>query len=119
MPGWHWLLPSVPSTKSYASRGDGTNAEYINLWAFGKEKDMREALERLYWYGPREDINIWIMQCDTCAATKPPSSTPREPLGKMTVGAPLDRLRIYILGPLPLTPRGNRNNLVVTDHFTK
>ena len=37
----------------------------------------------------------------------------------MPVGAPLDRLATDILGPLPLTPRGNRYILLVTYHFTK
>ena len=37
----------------------------------------------------------------------------------MPVGAPLDRLGTDFLGPLPLTPRGNRHILVVTDYFTK
>ena len=37
----------------------------------------------------------------------------------MPVGAPLDRLGTDLLGPLPLTPRGNRYILVVTDYFTK
>ena len=35
------------------------------------------------------------------------------------VGAPMERLVIVILWPLPLTPRGNRYVLVVTDYFTK
>ena len=37
----------------------------------------------------------------------------------MLVGAPLDRLGTDFLGPLPLTSRGNRFILVVTDYFTK
>ena len=37
----------------------------------------------------------------------------------MPVGAPMDRLVTDILGPLPLTPRGNCYILLVTDHFTK
>ena len=35
------------------------------------------------------------------------------------VGAPLDRIGTDILGALPLTPRGNRYILGVTDYFTK
>jgi transposase InsO family protein len=37
----------------------------------------------------------------------------------MPVGAPLDRIATDILGPLPITPRGNKYILVVTDYFTK
>lgn len=31
----------------------------------------------------------------------------------------MERLAMDILGPLPLTPRGNKFVLVVTDYFTK
>ena len=40
-------------------------------------------------------------------------------MGNMSVGAPMDRLSIDILGPLPRTPRGNRYILVAMDHFSK
>jgi hypothetical protein len=37
----------------------------------------------------------------------------------MPVGAPLDRLGTDLLGPLPVTPRGNKYILTITDYFTK
>lgn len=37
----------------------------------------------------------------------------------MATGAPWDRLSTDIMGPFPLTPRGNRYSLTVTDYFTK
>ena len=40
-------------------------------------------------------------------------------MGNMRVGAPLDRITTDFVGPLPITPRGNRYILVVTDSFTK
>ena len=67
----------------------------------------------------REDINIWIQQCEICGAIKPPAKSSRAPLGSMPTGAPWDRLATDILGPLPVTPRGNRYILTVTDYFTK
>ena len=59
------------------------------------------------------------MRCDSCASIKPPLKSLKAPLGAMTIGAPVDRLGTDLLGPLPLTPRGNRHILVVTDYFTK
>ena len=58
----------------------------------------------------REDINIWIQQCEIGGAIKS--------LAKAS-SAPLDRLATDILGPLPLTPRRNIYILTVTDYFTK
>ena len=53
-----------------------------------------------------------------CLSEETPKK-PRAPLGQMPVGAPMDRLATDILGPLPLTLRGNCYILLVTDHFTK
>lgn len=85
----------------------------------GKRKCCEKTLQRFYWFGVREDVNNWVKQCDICGSIKPSFRTPRAPLGRMVVGAPLDRLATDILGPLPLTPRGNKYILVVTDYFTK
>ena len=85
----------------------------------GKKKTKGKLVQKYYWYEMREDIDIWISQCEICGANKPPQKSSRAPLGKMPVGAPLDRLATDILGPLPLTPRGHRYILTVTDYFTK
>ena len=49
---------------------------------------------------------------------KPYQKKPKATLGKMSLGAPMDRLATDILGPLPLTERNNRYILVVTDYFS-
>ncbi|CAC5410262.1 unnamed protein product [Mytilus coruscus] len=85
----------------------------------GKKKTKAKLSQRYYWYEIREDIDIWISQCDICGANKPPNKSSRAPLGTMPVGAPLDRLATDFLGPLPTTPRGNKFILTVTDYFTK
>ncbi|VDI82433.1 Hypothetical predicted protein [Mytilus galloprovincialis] len=43
----------------------------------------------------------------------------RAPLGNYNVGAPMERIAIDILGPLPKTRQGNRYCLVLTDCFSK
>ena len=85
----------------------------------GRKKTLEKLLQRFYWYAVRDDVYMWIMRCDICAANKRPHRTPRAPLGKMQVGAPFDRLSTDYLGPLPLTPRGNRYILLATCNFTK
>ena len=86
---------------------------------FGRKKTLEKLLQRFFWYGVRDDVYTWILQCDTCAENKRPHKTPRAPLGKMQVGATFDRLSTDYIGPLPLTPRGNRYILVATCSFTK
>jgi hypothetical protein len=43
--------------------------------------------QRYYWYEMREDLSIWISQCETCEENKPPHKAIRAPLGSMPVGA--------------------------------
>jgi hypothetical protein len=50
----------------------------------------------------REDISIWISQCEICGANKPPNKSSKAPLGSMPMEAPLDRMGTDLLGPLPL-----------------
>ena len=80
---------------------------------------MEWVIQCFYWFGVREDCDLWVKRCDICASVKKPPQKPRAPLGQMPVGAPMDRLATDILGPLPLTPRGNQYILLVTDYFTK
>ena len=85
----------------------------------GRRRTRERLLRRFYWYKVREDADLWILRCDQCASVKKPTKTPRAPMGGMLTGAPLDRIRMDILGALPLTPRGNKYILAVTDYFTK
>ena len=48
-----------------------------------------------------------------------PAENPKAPLGSISVGGPLHCVATDIVGPLHITPRGNRNILTVTDSFTK
>ena len=85
----------------------------------GQKKTRAKVKQMFYWFGLREDVNCWVGKCEACGAVKRPAKSPRAPLGKMTVGAVMDRLSTDILGPLPKTIRGNIYVLVVTDHFSK
>lgn len=51
--------------------------------------------------------------------TKFRNKLPKAPLQKYVVGAPLERLAIDIMGPLPLTKKKNSYLMVAGDYFTK
>ena len=55
-----------------------------------------------------------ICKCDICQADKKSIKIPRA-----SIGAPGDCLATDYLGPFPVTPRGNRYILLMTDHFSK
>ena len=85
----------------------------------GVKKTKHKAVLIFFWFEMRDDISNWVRACDSCAEQKLSYKRPRAPLGDMRVGAPLDRLSTDVSGPFPLTSRGNRYILTVTDHFTR
>ena len=85
----------------------------------GIKKTLSKVKRSFYWYGQKMCVRNWIMKCKVCGARKPPAKTPRAPLKEYRSGAPLDRLCIDILGPLPVSDKGNRYVLVVGDSFTR
>ena len=54
----------------------------------GKKKTKDKLSQRFFWFEMREDINIWIQQCEICGAIKPPAKASRAPLWSMPTGAP-------------------------------
>lgn len=40
-------------------------------------------------------------------------------MGQYNVGAPMERLAIDVLGPLPLSDSGNKYVLIAEEYFTK
>lgn len=67
----------------------------------------------------REDIRLYIHNCDQCNKAKRPKPKPHAALNSYMAGHPLDRIAMDILGPLPKTRQGNRDILVIGDHFTR
>ena len=85
----------------------------------GVHKTLAKVRDRFYWPGLREDIEDWCRCCQDCAESKSPSSTARGPLIPSRVGYPMQRVALDLFGPLPVTRRGNKYILVVTDYFTR
>ena len=112
--GWQFLVPRSLRSEVFQMGHDTALAGHL-----GQKKTRERILRGFYWHGLREDVNCWVMQCDTCGQLKPPTHPPGKVIGAMPVGGPLDRLATDVLGPLPETKQGNRYILVVTDHFTK
>ena len=85
----------------------------------GAEKTQSRINRFFYWPNMKEAVVQYCKECDKCAARQPPKLSRRAPLGQYLVGQPMERIAIDILGPLPVTNRGNRYVLVVCDLFTK
>ena len=84
----------------------------------GITKTLAKVKRRFFWPLCKKDVQRWCSSCEMCARVK---SGPRNraQLHQIPVGAPLDRLALDIVGPLPATERNNVYILVVSDYFTK
>ena len=85
----------------------------------GIKKTLSRIQRSFYWHNLKQSVRLFIANCVVCGARKRPTSKPRAPLGEYRVGAPMDRVALDILGPFPVSNKGNRYVLVVGDQFTK
>ena len=93
--------------------------ESRNAGHLGRERTIKSIKRRVYWPGMSTDIKRWCKQCDICARAKSGPGLGRSALCQSVTGAPLDRVGIDIVGPLPITGDGNEYIVVLCDYFTK
>ena len=96
-----------------------TMHDSVTAGHLGVKKTYHKVKKCFYWPGMKTDVKYWIHTCQKCGARKRPPRTSRAPLKNYRVGAPMDRLCSDILGPFPISERGNRYVLVVMDCFSK
>ena len=84
----------------------------------GVGKALEKVRARFYSVGQHHDGEKWCESCNLCGSTKAPPKQRHAPLQIHTATAPMDRVAMDILGPLPITPRQNKYVLVVGDYFT-
>ena len=86
---------------------------------FGIEKSTQTIKRRFYWYRLSRDVKRHIQECPVCDVNKHPHRPLRAALNDYRVGAPMDRVAIDIMGPLPISQSGNSYLLVLGDYFTR
>ncbi|EXX63870.1 gag-pol fusion protein [Rhizophagus irregularis DAOM 197198w] len=64
-----------------------------------------------------EDVRRYVRTCDECQRRG--KNWRVEPLHPIKVGMPFDRIGIDIVGPLPITKKGNKYIVVATEYLTK
>ncbi len=85
----------------------------------GQKKTLQRLRERYFWLGQRLDVEKWCKGCSTCVNKSKPRVAHRAPMKVYVVGAPMERLTLDILGPLPESNQGNRYILCIGDYFTR
>ena len=86
---------------------------------FGVAKTLGKVRERFFWPYCRRDVERWCKNCEQCGSRKGPQRKQRGPMKQFIVGAPLERIAVDVLGPLPVSEKGNKYLLIVGDYFTK
>ncbi|KAJ8017967.1 hypothetical protein HOLleu_44301 [Holothuria leucospilota] len=83
------------------------------------KKSLARIRERFYWSGYRRHVENWCKSCDDCASRKGPTKKVKSKMKLYGAGHPMQRCALDIMGPLPMSNRGNRYVLVIADYFTK
>jgi hypothetical protein len=84
---------------------------------FSIEETYRRVKIRYYWPQMYEDVRRYVRTCDDCQRRG--KNRRVEPLHPIKVGQPFDRIGMDIVGPLPMTKRGNKYIVVATEYLTK
>ncbi|GBM72691.1 hypothetical protein AVEN_213185-1 [Araneus ventricosus] len=82
-------------------------------------KTVSKTRERFYWDRHRVNVEKWCRECHACKAQKGPKTKTKGHLQRFNVDAPFERMALDILGPFPVSTKGNRYVLVLMDCFTK
>ena len=85
----------------------------------GSSRTRERLKEKYYWYGMKRDVENHVRGCETCNQNKKSDRQGRCPMTEFQAGAPMERVHIDFLGPLPKTSRGNEHVLMMVDQFTK
>ena len=85
----------------------------------GIEKTLSKLRRRYYWPFMSTSVADYCKACDVCASRKSPVPHPHAPLVQDHPSFPLEKVAIDIMGPLPVTARGNKYLVVICDYFTK
>jgi transposase InsO family protein len=73
------------------------------------------------WWGPGvyKDVYHWVSSCTTCGTMRRRNTVNSAPLQPIPAYTLFELIGMDIVGPLPITSKGHRFILVITDHFSK
>ena len=75
--------------------------------------------EKFFWFRLSQDVESYVLSCSVCNKNKKNKCYGRVPLTEFQAGAPMERVHIDFIGPLPKTENGNEHCLMMVDQFTK
>ena len=85
----------------------------------GIERTLHKLRQRYYWPFMTTTATEFCQACEVCHSRKSPTPRSKASLIQDHPSFPLEKVAIDIMGPLPVTSRGNRYMIVICDYFTK
>jgi len=85
----------------------------------GASRVIRCLQMRWYWPGMTRDVRLQVQQCEICQASRHGCSTETTGRRRLYAGRPWQIVAVDLVGPMPMSTRGNNWILVLTDHFTR
>jgi len=85
----------------------------------GVARTKAKIQEKFFWRHISKDVERYVLTCDVCNRNKKSKCYGKAPLTEYQAGAPMERVHIDFLGPLPRTSNGNEHCLMMVDQFTK
>ena len=85
----------------------------------GVDKTLQKIESKYFLSGLRKDVSNYVNECEICQSRKPPRKQNRQPLRPIEVTGVFDRIAMDVMGPLPMTHRGNKYILVIQEYLIK
>jgi hypothetical protein len=111
---WQIVIPDRLKASVLQQLHDNVTGRHL-----GVRKTVSKVRHIYFWYSVRKYVEYWCKKCDICDSRKSSPMRPNAPMRQYNVGAPLERIIIDVMGPLPTSTVGNEYLLVIGDYFTK
>ena len=85
----------------------------------GRDRTRVLLKERYFWYGMTKDVKEYVRSCPKCNQNKKATRHGHSPMRNYHAGAPLEKVHLDFLVPLPKSSRGNEHILMMVDQFSK
>ena len=112
--GWIPVLPEGMRLCTLAAAHDSPLGAHAST-----EKMLSKLRGKFWWPGMESDVKEWTQACHKCQMTKVPRRPTRGDLKSMVAYEPFALTSMDLLGPLPMTSKGNKYLLVWTDYHTR
>jgi hypothetical protein len=105
--------------KEYKQELMRLNHDLILTGHQGIDRIRAKIQSKYYWYKMNEKVKWYVQTCQKCNRFKKATRKTKCPLINFHAGAPMERVHIDFLWPLPEKNNVNSNILVMVDQFTK